>query len=147
MKLLLSILIALAFILPSATFAGQPDNFASSLTLNEANPVFGQDITFTAIYPTDAAQTPKRTQQHYNPQIQVDCYQDGVHVYTINQSMDTKTRISGGWISITYPITLSQYGYNGHYWTSGGATCVGSLYSYQVGVLTIWASNQFEVGP
>lgn len=140
-KLLLGILLSLSLASPVLAFD-------SSLTLNQTNPVFGQDITYTAIYPTEAAQTPKRSQQHYNPQVQTDCYQFGVLVMSTQTVMDTKQKLTGGWKSITYSLNLSAGPRNElPGWTSGGATCGANLYSYQDGVLTIWAHTDFEVAP
>ena len=137
---MISILLSLALTLST---------FTSSVTLNQPNPVFGQAVTFTEIYPQDAAKQSRQPQYPNNPNTQIDCYQNGLYVAQFFTIVADKTKITGGWQGVTYPVTLSAPPSNGRPgWTSGGADCYATLYSFDVkNQGHVWAQLEFAVAP
>lgn len=138
-----------SLLISSTSFAA---NFTSSLTLNESNPVVLQNVTFTAIYPSEAARQSRQPQYPDQPSIQVDCSQTIDSVTTRIMSGHAfidpkqKQKIRGGWLGVTYPLNLSANGGNGFYWQSGAASCNAILYSFDVNnVGHVWATVPFEV--
>lgn len=140
-KFLIGILLSL---LMSGTASAA--DFISYVSINQTSPVFGQGINFTMQYPQEASKSAHNTQQHDNPQIQVDCSQNGVAVFRENAIVLDKTKITGGWNSQSTFMNLSANGGNGLLWTSGGADCTATLYSFY-SVVTVWAQQAFTVGP
>jgi hypothetical protein len=132
-------LIVLAGLLLLAT---KPALAESSLVLDQPNPVYGQSITFTAVYPKEATRR-VGTKQHWNPQVQVDCSQSGVRVFTQNQIMVKDQQAGDGMLtSKTYPIVLS-----GQSWTGGAASCDAALYYFgHDELIHVLAEIQFEAG-
>jgi len=114
---------------------------ASSLVLDQPNPIYGQSITFTAVYPKEATRR-VGTKQHWNPQVQVDCSQAGVHVFTQNQIMVKDQQAGDGMLtSKIYPIVLS-----GQSWTGGAASCDAALYYFgHDELIHVLAEIQFDV--
>lgn len=108
--------------------------FISSLVLNQANPRVGDSISFTATYPQDAAKQ-AHAAQFTNPSLQVNCPD-----FQSNTIMADKQKVSGGWMSQTYPITIPVSG-----------LCTGTLYYFTIengaAVSHVLAQTQFEVMP
>jgi len=132
-------LIVLAGLLLLAT---KPALAESSLVLDQPNPVYGQSITFTAVYPKEATRR-VGSKQHWNPKVQVDCSQSGVRVFTQNQIMVKDQQAGDGMLtSKTYPIVLS-----GQSWTGGAASCDAALYYFgHDELIHVLAEIQFEAG-
>lgn len=94
-----------------------------TLTVNQTNPVFGQDVNFTATIPQEATRQSHNPQFHDNPYTQVNCYQNGVQVFSESAIVLTKVKDPVGYKITTTFINLSANGGNGLLWTSGAATC------------------------
>lgn len=143
MKYLITLAAALLLVGPAAALP-------SSITSNDPSPVYGSTPSFSLTAPRAAFTNDHNTQQHNNPQLQLDCSQNGVHVWTSNWGGDKQAN----WVnnhdgSFTYPAAiLAPYGTggNGNTWTSGAADCSALLYSYSQGQITNWATLQFTVG-
>lgn len=101
----------------------------STLTLNQSSPVYGQTVTFTASYPKYARVKVGRQQQN-NPALQIDCLQNGVHVFQANTSFTNEVHnADGSYTGTSGPVTLGSAG-NENTWTSGAASCTATLFYY-----------------
>lgn len=100
----------------------------SSISLDQANPVYGQQITLTAVYPSEARKK-IGTRQSNQPQINVICNQNGATVYYRVGGVAKETNLSGGWWQGESGLfTLggnTSVGNNTYSWPSGPATCTG----------------------
>jgi len=125
--------------------AAKPVAGASSITLDQPNPVYGQSVTFTAVYPKEASRKVGR-QQQVNPAVQVDCSQAGVHVFTANNGYVNDTRLPSGELTgVSGPIQLGAV-FNENTWTGGAASCSAALYYFgQDNLIHVLAEIQFEV--
>lgn len=118
---------------------------ATSIVLNEPNPVYGQEVTFTATYPKEATRRVGK-QQWWNPAVQVDCYQDGLHVFTGNNALIRDEHNANGSLSgVSGPIQLGNLS-NENTWTGGAASCVATLFYFgHDGLIHYLAQTAFEV--
>lgn len=114
------------------TFFGHASSTTSttySIVLNQSAPHFGDSVNFTGVYPKEATIKAGR-QQMNNPAIQVDCYQNGVRIFTMNQATVSSTNNQDGTITGVFgQVTLSGGG-NGFSWTGGAANCYTTLYYF-----------------
>ena len=77
---------------------------------SDSVPTVGNTVRFVGVYPNEARQKVGR-QQQYNPDVQVDCYQNGVRVYTENNAFFNETKNSdGSWTGISGDVLLTQPG-------------------------------------
>jgi len=110
---------------PSTTTAAPP-----SLVLNQKMPTFGSIINFTAVYPKEATRK-VGVDQHWNPDVQVSCVQNGALV--LNQVLvflkDSQNG-DGNLTGLSSDLTLSANGGNGISWTGGAASCSATLYYF-----------------
>lgn len=123
---------------------------APSVVLNQVSPVFGQDIDFTIVYPSEAARSHHNSSFHDQPQVQVDCTQGSTPVFRQAAIVASKTKINGtqSWQALTTSMNLSANGGNGYLWTSGGADCTATLFYFDQNFqLQVLAFTQFAVGP
>lgn len=118
---------------------------APSITLDQPNPVYGQSVTFTAVYPKEASRKVGR-QQQVNPAVQVDCSQNGVHVFTANGGYVNDTRLPSGELTgVSGPIQLGVLS-NENTWTGGAASCSAALYYFgHDELIHVLAEIHFEV--
>jgi hypothetical protein len=118
----------------------------SSITLDQPNPVYGQTVTFTGVYPKEASRKVGR-QQQWNPAVQVDCSQNGVHVFTANNVYVQDTHLPSGELTgVSGPIQLGVLS-NGNTWIGGAASCDAALYYFgHDQLIHVLAEIQFEVG-
>lgn len=139
---------------------------SASITVNSV-PHYGDAVTFTLVYPQEAARQSRQPQYPDNPNVQVDCYQtvleaDGLyytyHVFqgfTIVDKQTKKKVASGWWQGTTYPVTLHDLGFNGvepnglHEWDpSKTAWCGAAMYGGLVdNSVKVWATTSFTVSP
>lgn len=117
----------------------------SSITLDQPNPVYGQSITFTAVYPKEATRKVGR-QQMWNPAVQVDCYQANVRVFTANNAFVKDQHLATGELTgVSGPIILGVLA-NENTWTGGAASCSGTLYYFgHDELIHVLAQTPFEV--
>lgn len=145
-----SALLALIVTLSQATYV-------ASVIVDQSSPTWSASITFTEIYPQDAARQSRQPQYPNQPQTQVDCYQtfqqaDGSYitydVAEVHTNVTSKTKIaSGWWQGETYPVTLTD-GLSPQADVTKSATCGAILYSFDVqNQPHVWASSQFTVNP
>lgn len=137
----------LAMCVPAVAQAA-PEPVASSLTLNQAAPVYGDKINFTIVYPKEAARQSRQNQYPGSPQTQIDCYVDGVLVWRELEFPQDKQRIEGGWTAQTNLLPMGKSGVDGKVWPVGrGGTCYAYLFSNDAkNDQHVWAYLQFEVG-
>lgn len=113
---------------------------SGSLVLNQAVVRVGDPMTFTATYPQDAAKSAHNTDFHDQPNIQIDCSISGALSFHAIGYMADKQKITGGWMSQTYPIVLGGF---------AGQSCNAALYyfTFESGVPTLHviAGVSFEV--
>jgi len=123
----------------------QPVAGVPSITLDQPNPRYGDSVTFTAVYPKEASRKVGR-QQQFNPAVQVDCSQAGVHVFTANNVYVKDTRLPSGELTgVSGPIPLGAI-FNENTWTSGAASCSAALYYFgQDQLIHVLAEIPFEV--
>ncbi len=127
-----------------------------SIILNEPVAHFGDSVTFTIVYPKEAARKVGRRQMN-NPNVDLRCQQDGVPVYaTVTGPLTTQQSGDGTATSITGErflggtTSLGGVTYN---WPTGGAICNATLYYFSAdrdtgGLLYNYiASISFEVLP
>ena len=122
-----------------------------SLTLNQNEPHFGDTVSFTAIYPKEATRS-IGPRMHDNPQVQVECHQNGVRVYQEWFSFkgnETNNR-DGTLTGVSNFKNMGPFNSNGMVWTGGGAQCWAALYYYgnnHEGQIHVLATTQFVVLP
>lgn len=101
---------------------------SSSIVVDQPSPQFGQQITLTAIYPSEARKKIGRRQM-FQPQINLSCQQNGAVVYYQVSGPGKETNLGGGWWQGTSGLfTLggnSSVGGRSYSWPSGPATCSG----------------------
>lgn len=129
MRLLCALLIVLLFAAPLLA-AG------STIVLNEPNPVYGSPVTFTIVYPKEAARKVGRRQM-FNPDVDLRCYQNGVPVYaTVTGPNTTWQNGDGTMTSITDGPGarvlggVTSLGGVQYVWASGAADCYATLYYF-----------------
>jgi hypothetical protein len=123
----------------------QPAAAESSIMLDQPNPVYGQTVTFTAVYPKEATRKVGR-QQQWNPAVQVDCYQGGVWVFRGNNAFFKDEHLPSGELTgVSGPIILGAAG-NENTWTEGAASCVATLFYFgHDELIHVLAQTAFEV--
>jgi hypothetical protein len=117
-----------------------------SITVSNPNPVYGDKVTLTAVYPSAARKKIGR-QQMVQPQIDLDCYQTSSSgtstVYYQVRSPATEVNLGNGWWQgTTLQFTLggnTSVGDRQYSWPSGPATCDGFV-GYFVGKDLVWTS-------
>lgn len=117
-----------------------------SVVLNQISPYFGEPINFTGVYPKVATRKIGQ-QQASNPQVQLDCYQSGIHVSSFHFGFPTENANPDGTLTgITTTLPVGPYNSDGLVWTSGAANCYGILYYFGRDFLThVLATNSFYV--
>ena len=117
-----------------------------SIVLDQPSPVYGDSVTFTAVYPKEATRKVGR-QQMWNPAVQVDCYQGGVWVFRGNNAYVKDDRAPDGMLTGTSgPIVLGAPG-NQNTWTGGPASCSATLFYFgHDELIHVLAGIQFDVG-
>jgi hypothetical protein len=140
MRALLPLVLAVVW---GAALSGVASATDASITLDQAAPVYGSQVTFTEVYPK--VYSGRQPQYPNQPSTQLDCYQSYVRVWSDHGWTTNKTSLGQGWWeSVAGPFTLG--GVNG--WTGGAASCHATLYYFDGGgVLHTLAVTQFEVGP
>lgn len=141
-------LLALSLIAPLLLTARPAAAFTSSITLNQANPTYGDIVDFTSVYPKEAHGRGRNPQFPNQPNVQVECYQGSTLVAREFATTADETRIGNGWYrGLSAPIILSQA--HGTPWDGGPADCSVSLYSvtedHGVPTFTTWAWTFFHV--
>ncbi len=116
-----------------------------AIVLNQPNPHYGDTVDFTGVYPKVATRR-IGTQQHWNPAVQVDCYRDGVRIYSANTAIYKDKQAGGGELTgVSGPVHLGGTA-NGWTWTEGAATCSATLWYFGHDELTHFlAQITFEV--
>lgn len=117
-----------------------------ALTLNQPNPVYGDTVTFTGTYPSEARRKVGK-QQAVNPNVDVGCYQNNIRVFhQITSFPDERSNGDGTWTGTTGQVALAG-------WDGQPAHCYGTLYYfYKDGsphgglILTVVATTEFDVG-
>lgn len=121
----------LASLYPKPSSQAAPTtNTTYSVVINQQSPQFGGSINFTAVYSKEATRS-ITTVQHENPDISMDCYQNGVHVYSQIYVFPSETNNKDGTLTgISNFGVLSSNGGNGISWPGGAATCNATLYYF-----------------
>lgn len=134
-------MIALLSLVVALTLAQEP-----SIALDQAGPVYGDSVTFTAVYPKEATRRVGR-QQMVNPAVQVDCYQSGTWVFRGNNGFVKDSQAGDGMLTGTSgPIVLGAPG-NENSWTGGAASCSATLFYFgHDELIHVLAQAQFDVG-
>ncbi len=110
---------------PSTSTAAAP-----SVVLNQTAPAFGSSINFTAVYPKEATRK-VGVDQHWNPDVQVSCVQNGTLVLSqVVVFLKDSQNGDGNLTGISSYVTLSANGGNGITWTGGAANCSATLYYF-----------------
>ena len=147
-------LIFLLFVPLLLAFKPQPSaTLTSSVTLNQPNPVYGDTVTFTEVYPREAQGRGRTPQFPDQPNIQVDCFQGATQVaregtITIKS---TRQNLGGGFYTAqSGPIQLREA--QEFTWPPSPASCQVTMYSVEQQngqpVFRYWATTSFQVaGP
>jgi hypothetical protein len=111
------------------TFAFLVWSQGPSIILLQSAPRFGDSINFTEVYPKEATRKIGQ-RQRVQPATQVDCYQNGTHVYSQVTGAVSETQNGDGTVTgITGFLTLGGTR-NELSWTGGAASCSAILYYF-----------------
>ena len=149
-------LVAIPVLLVAAVLVVRPGHAVpteASVTLNQPNPVYGDTVTFTLVYPREAQGQGRTPQFPDQPNIQVDCFQGATQVAREGNSAIKSTRINlgGGWYTAqSGPIQLREA--QEFIWPPSAASCQATMYSVEQQngqpIFTVWATSSFQVaGP
>ena len=147
----LSLLLLLPLLMAAKPQPSAP--LTASVTLNQSNPVYGQTVTFTEVYPREAQGNGRTPQFPDQPNIQVDCYQGATQVARESTVTIKSTRqnLGGGFYTAqSSSITLTQS--HEFTWPPSPAFCSVTMYSVEQQngqpVFRYWATTSFQVaGP
>ena len=115
-----------------------------SITVSNPNPAYGEKVTLTAVYPSDARKKIGR-QQMVQPQINLTCSQtsssgSSTVFYQVSSPATEVNLGNGWWQGTTLPFTLggdTSVGGRQYSWPSGPASCTGFV-GYFVTKDLIW---------
>ena len=113
-----------------ADAAPQSSTTPSSVVINQQLIHFGDSVNFTAVYPKEATRS-VTTVQHENPDVALNCYQNGARVASFLFAFPKETNNRDGSLTgISNFLPLGPFNSNGFIWSGGEAICYATLYYF-----------------
>ncbi len=122
--------------------------FVSSIVMNQTNLRWWDALNLTITYPNEAARQSHQPRYPNMPNVQINCYQNGLLVMRELFVVQDKTRIDGGWIGLTNTFWLRGTREQ-HPWsdTLPGQCSLWLFYYDSKAVCHVLATADFSVAP